>query len=117
MKFNNNILLHNPRCRKSREAIEFLKFHNLDFEILLYMKDGLEITQIKEIIDKLSLNPIDLVRNQEKLWKEKYKSTKLSDNEIIELLHKFPNLIKRPIFISKNKAVIAIPPEQINKII
>ena len=45
MKFNHNILLHNPRCKKSREAIEFLKFHNLDFEILLYMKDGLEITQ------------------------------------------------------------------------
>jgi len=112
-----NKLLHNPRCRKSREAIEFLKFHNLDFEVILYMKDRFEINKIKEIIDKLSVNPIDLVRNQEKLWKEKYKSTKLSNNEIIDLLHNFPNLIKRPIFISKRKAVIAIPPEEINKIL
>ena len=117
MKFNHNVLLHNPRCKKSREAIEFLKFHNLDFEILLYMKDGLEITQINEIVFKLNVNPIDLVRTREKIWKENYKAEKFSNNEIIGLLHKFPNLIKRPIFISKNKAIIAIPPEKINKII
>ena len=117
MKFNHNILLHNPRCKKSREAIEFLKFHNLDFEILLYMKDGLEITQINEIVFKLNVNPIDLVRTREKIWEENYKSEKSSNNEIIGLLHKFPNLIKRSIFISKNKAIIAIPPEKINKII
>ncbi|MDC0378226.1 MAG: ArsC/Spx/MgsR family protein [Flavobacteriaceae bacterium] len=117
MKFNHNIFLHNPRCRKSREAMEFLKFHNLNFETLLYMKDGLEINQLKEIIDKLNVNPIDLVRRQEKIWKENYKSKKLSDNEIIDLLHKYSNLIKRPIFISNNKAIIAIPSEEINKII
>ena len=114
---DNYKLVHNPRCRKSREAIEFLKFNNLNFELILYMKIGLEINQIKEIIDKLSVNPIDLVRTQEKIWKENYKSKKLSNNEIIDLLHEFPNLIKRPIFISKNKAVVAIFPEQINKII
>ena len=78
-------LLHNPRCRKSREAIEFLKFHNIDFEAIIYMNDGLEINQIKEIIDKLMLNPIDLVRTQEKIWKENYKHKKLSNNEIIDL--------------------------------
>ena len=67
-----NKLLHNPRCRKSREAIEFLKSHNLVFETLLYMKNGLEINQLKEIIDKLSVNPIDLVRNQEKKTRDRY---------------------------------------------
>jgi len=36
------------------------------------MKDGLEINQLKEIIDKLNVNPIDLVRRQEKIWKENY---------------------------------------------
>lgn len=81
------------------------------------MKDGLEINQLKEIIDKLNVNPIDLVRRQEKIWKENYNSKKLSDNEIIDLLHKYSNLIKRPIFISNDKATIAIPPEEINKII
>ena len=110
-------LLHNPRCKKSREAFKFLKSNNIDFEAILYMNDGLEINQIKDIMDKLSVNPIDLVRTQEKIWKENYKSKKLSNNEIIDLLHKYSNLIKRPIFISNDKATIAIPPEEINKII
>ena len=110
-------LLHNPRCKKSREAFKFLKSNNIDFEAILYINDGLEINQIKDIMDKLSVNPIDLVRTQEKIWKENYKSKKLSNNEIIDLLHKYSNLIKRPIFISNNKATIAIPPEEMNKII
>ena len=110
-------LLHNPRCRKSREAMEFLKFHNLNFETLLYMKDGLEINQLKEIIDKLNVNPIDLVRRQEKIWKENYKSKNLTNKEIINLLNKHSNLIKRPIFISNNKAILAIPPSEIFKIL
>ena len=46
-----------------------------------------------------------------------YKSKKLSNNEITDLLHEFSKLIKRPIFISKTKAIIAIPAEEINKII
>ena len=106
-----------PDVKNLEKLLNFKKFNNLNFELILYMKIGLEINQIKEIIDKLSVNPIDLVRTQEKIWKENYKSKKLSNNEIIDLLHEFPNLIKRPIFISKNKAVVAIPPEQINKII
>tara|TARA_B110000285_G_scaffold206291_1_gene244733 strand:- start:2524 stop:2862 length:339 start_codon:yes stop_codon:yes gene_type:complete len=106
-----------PDVKNLEKLLNFKKFNNLNFELILYMKIGLEISQIKEIIDKLSVNPIDLVRTQEKIWKENYKSKKLSNNEIIDLLHEFPNLIKRPIFISKNKAVVAIPPEQINKII
>ncbi|MDA9827682.1 arsenate reductase [Flavobacteriaceae bacterium] len=110
-------LLHNPRCKKSREAFKFLKSNNIDFEAILYMSDGLEINQIKDIMDKLSVNPIDLVRTQEKIWKENYKSKKLSNNEITDLLHEFSKLIKRPIFISKTKAIIAIPAEEINKII
>ena len=97
--------------------MEFLKFKNLNFEILLYIKDGLETNQLKEIIDKLDVNPIDLVRKQEKIWKENYKSKNLTNKEIINLLNKHSNLIKRPIFISNNKAILAIPPSEIFKIL
>ena len=107
-----------PRLGSDEKAINgFLKSNNIDFEAILYMNDGLEINQIKDIMDKLSVNPIDLVRTQEKIWKENYKSKKLSNNEITDLLHEFSKLIKRPIFISKTKAIIAIPAEEINKII
>ena len=80
---NKTILLHNPRCRKSREAMDFLTLKKIDFEISLYIKTGLKKSFIKELLEKLSIKPIDLVRNQEKIWKENYKSKKLNNNEII----------------------------------
>ena len=114
---NKTILLHNPRCRKSREAMDFLTLKKIDFEISLYIKTGLKKSFIKKLLEKLSIKPIDLVRNQEKIWKENYKSKKLSNDEIIFILHKHPNLIKRPIVIKNNKAIIAIPPSEIIKIL
>ena len=63
------MLLHNPRCRKSREAIELLNKKKIDFEILLYMKDGLDKFTIEKIIQKLKINPLELVRTQEKFGK------------------------------------------------
>ena len=113
---NKTILLHNPRCRKSREAINFLTHKKIDFEMFFYIIKGLKKSFIKELLEKLSMKPIDLVRNQETIWKEDYKSKKLSNDEIIFILHKYPNLIKRPIVIINNKAIIAIPPSEIIKI-
>lgn len=112
-----NVLLHNPRCRKSREAIELLNSNNIDFEVLFYIKNGVDISFIKKLLKILSIDPIDLVRTQEKIWKENYKSKNLTNKKIINLLNKHSNLIKRPIFISNNKAILAIPPSEIFKIL
>ena len=113
----NTFLVHNPRCRKSREALNYLKELNVDFEIVLYMKEGLEPNLLESIINRVGINPKDMIRTQEKIWKENYKSKKLSNDEIIFILHEHPNLIKRPIVIKNNKAIIAIPPSEIIKIL
>ena len=110
------MLLHNPRCRKSREAIELLNKKKIDFEILLYMKDGLDKFTIEKIIQKLKINPLELVRTQEKIWKVNYKSITLNKDDVLDILVEYPNLIKRPIFITKTEAIIAIPADEILKI-
>ena len=62
----NTFLVHNPRCRKSREALNYLKELNVDFEIVLYMKKGLELNLLESIIIKIGIDPKDMVRTQEK---------------------------------------------------
>ena len=52
-----NVLLHNPRCRKSREAIELLNSNNIDFEVLFYIKNGVDISFIKKLLKILSIDP------------------------------------------------------------
>ena len=110
-------LLHNPRCRKSREGLEFLKSKNIEFKTVLYLADKLDKREIKEIIDKSEINPIHFIRKQEKIWKELFKNKSLSKNQIIQAIFEHPKLMQRPIFISQNKVIIANPPEEALKIL
>jgi arsenate reductase len=117
MKKNKYIIIHNPRCRKSREALNALEEAGVNPDIRLYLLDQLSASELSIIIDKLGLKPEQIIRKSEKVYKENFKGKKLSDKELIEVMVKFPKLIQRPIIIKGNYAVIARSPEAISKII
>ena len=110
-------ILHNPRCRKSREALNFLKSIKIEFETIFYLKDSLKENEIRKIIDNSNLKIEDFIRKQETLWKYCLKNKILSKNEIINILVNNPILIQRPIFFSSLKSVIAIPPEKVYEVV
>ena len=110
-------LLHNPRCKKSREGLEFLKSKRIEFDTILYLKNKLSKREIEILIDKSGLKPINLIRKQEKIWKELFEPKLLSKNEIIQAIFDYPKLMQRPFFISKTKAILANPPEECLKIL
>ena len=113
-------ILHNTRCRKSREALKFLLDKKIDFKIREYLKNPPDIKELNFIIKVLNIKPIHLVRKNEDIWKSNYKqkylSNKFNDKDLIYILCKNPKLIERPIVIFKNKAVIARPYEKINEL-
>ena len=103
------IIYHNPHCSKSRECLAFLKEEDEQpIEIIDYLKNPPSVAQIKELLHKLGIPPIDLVRKKEAIWKE-VGSDSLTDTQITELLHQYPKLIERPILIQGDKAIIARP--------
>ncbi len=110
-------IYHNPRCRKSREGLKILEESNQKFEVVEYLKSPPSINELKNIIDLLSITPIELIRKNEAIWKEKYKNKPFTDSEIIDLMIENPKLIERPIIFTKHKAVIGRPPEKIHDII
>ena len=110
-------IYHNPRCSKSRMGVSFLKENNKEFEIIKYLNDLLSIDELSEIIKTLDIKPIELVRKNEKIWKENYKGKELSDQQIIEAMVENPKLIERPIVINNSKGVIGRPTENIASII
>lgn len=110
-------LYHNPRCSKSRQGLAVLQNANIDFEIIEYVKNPLSEKEIKDILKKLKIDPIELVRKNEAIWKEKYKGHKLNDNQIIKAMAEHPKLIERPIFINGEFAVIGRPVDNITSII
>ena len=110
-------IYHNSRCRKSREALDLLKSNKLDFEVIEYLKEKLTKNQLQDLINKLGLKPLELVRKNEAIWKENFKDKVLTNNEIIEILSENPTLIERPIIELDNKAVIGRPLENVFNLI
>lgn len=110
-------IYHNNRCSKSRCGVEILENSGKEFEIVKYLENVPSETELKEIISLLNISPIQLVRKNEKIWKEEFKGKDLSDAAIITAMVKNPKLIERPIVINGNKAVIGRPPESILEII
>lgn len=110
-------IYHNSRCGKSRECLAFLENSGQKYEIIKYLEDIPTFDELKEIIKKLGIKPIDLVRKKEKIWIENFKDKSLSDDEVIVAMISNPILIERPIVIKGDKAVIARPLEKVNSII
>jgi len=110
-------IYHNPRCRKSREGIKYLESKKINFEVIDYIKNNLSTEQIKNILKKLHLKPIELVRKNEVIWKEKYKGKDFTDDQLIKILSNEPKLIERPIIVSEKLAVIGRPAENIDKLL
>ncbi|RRJ93495.1 arsenate reductase (glutaredoxin) [Flavobacterium macacae] len=110
-------IFHNPRCGKSREGLQLLENSGKDFEVVNYLKDVPIEEELKSIINKLKIKPIDLVRQKEKIWIENFKSKVLSDDEIVRAMVQNPILIERPIVINGDKAALGRPPENIKEIL
>lgn len=106
-------IYHNPRCGKSREGLSLVEKSGKEFEVVKYLNEVPSLEELKSIIHKLGIKPIDLVRQKEEIWVSQFKGKKLSDNEILTAMIENPILIERPIVINGNKAVIGRPPEKI----
>jgi len=110
-------IYHNPRCSKSRQGLAILEASGKSFETIKYLENNLTSVELQDIIIKLGIKPIDLIRKNEAIWKSEYKGKSLTDNEIIAAMVNHPKLIERPIVINDDKAVVGRPPEAIKDII
>ena len=108
---------HNPRCTKSRQAVQYLEEKNEQFEVVKYLDEQLDEKQLAKLVDQLGIAPIELVRTNEADWKDNFKGKELSDKEIISAMVKYPKLIQRPILVKGGKAVVARPTEKIEELL
>ncbi|MDT0647750.1 arsenate reductase (glutaredoxin) [Zunongwangia sp. F260] len=110
-------IYHNTRCKKSREGLEIVKESGKDYRIREYLKVPLTEEELSALIEKMNISPIQLVRKNEKLWKENYKEKDLSDKELISVMVKHPKLIERPVVENDRKAVIGRPASDIKEVL
>jgi arsenate reductase (glutaredoxin) len=109
-------IFHNPRCKHSRAGLDYLKSKTDSFEVREYLKEPITTDELKEILLKTNLDPLAIVRPQEDYFKKFLKGKNFTNDEWIRIIKENPKLLQRPIVVGKLKAVLANPPEEIDKL-
>ena len=107
-------LYHNPRCSKSRGALELLHQRGLQPAIVAYLESPPDAAQLRELLALLDLPARALLRSGE----DEYRTlglddTSLDESALIAAMLAHPRLIERPIFVHRGRAVIGRPPERV----
>ena len=107
-----------PTCTKCRAVLRMLKDRGVDFEAINYYEVPLAESDLRELLRKMTLGPRDLLRKDEPLaWRLDIGKRNYSDEELIGLMVKHPDLIQRPIVVSGDKAVLGRPADNLERLL
>jgi arsenate reductase len=95
-----------------------LRESGVSFEKINYYLEPLTKKKLAELIGKMKIKPRDLLRTSEPIYRELSLSAgKFTDDEIISLMVKYPDLIQRPIVERGSRAVLGRPIENVKKLL
>ncbi|HQR02798.1 MAG: arsenate reductase (glutaredoxin) [Proteobacteria bacterium] len=116
---NTTVLYHNPRCSKSRGALEILREKGIRPEVVAYLETPPDAAQLGKLLALLGLDdPRALMRKGEPEYEALgLADAALSKDQLIAAMVAHPRLIERPVFVHKGRAVIGRPPERVLEIL
>lgn len=107
------LLLHNPRCSKSRATRELLEARGIAFRERLYLESPLSEDELVDLVRRLGAVATDVVRAKEAAYTEAGLSSSSSEAELFAAIATAPILMERPIVIRGSRAAIGRPPEAV----
>ena len=112
------VIYQKPTCTTCRAVYAALKESGVDFEAVNYYVDPIPKATLKELLRKMKMRPAELLRTKEPVYKTlKLAERDLTDDEIIDLMVKHPDLIQRPIVEKGSRAILARPAERLKEIL
>jgi arsenate reductase len=95
-----------------------LREAGVDFDAVDYYVDPIPKAKLKELLRKMGIPARELLRtNEEQYKKQELARRELTDDEILDLMIKYPDLIQRPIVEKGARAILARPPERLREIL
>ena len=118
MSQNNLVIYHNARCSKSRETLQIIQSHDIEPEIIDYLDEPPDPAELKRIIALLGVQARDIMRTTEPVYRDaELDDDSLSEDDIVEAICEYPELLQRPIVISGDRAIIGRPPSRVIELI
>ncbi|MGH7409761.1 MAG: ArsC/Spx/MgsR family protein, partial [Candidatus Methylomirabilis sp.] len=106
-----------PTCSTCREAIKILQASGQEYTSVNYYERPFTKPQLKALLKKVGLQAKDVLRTKEDVYKKlKLSSKNLSEDALLDLMIKHPDLIQRPIVEKGERALLARPAETIKRI-
>ncbi len=107
-----------PTCTTCRQVYGALKESGVDFNAVDYYVQPIPKAKLKELLRKMGIPASELLRKKEDIYKKLALSDKtLSEDQILDLMVKHPDLIQRPIVEKGPKAILARPAERLQEIL
>lgn len=107
-------IYHNPRCSKSRQAVDVAKEKGADFAVVKYLDEPLSRDQVVDLLAILEDDAPALVRRD-----ANFKDLGLSAadvetvDQVADVLAKHPKLMERPVLVRGGKAIIGRPTDRV----
>ncbi len=111
------LIYHNPRCSKSRQALEILRGRGVEPQIIEYLKSPPDAQTLRDLLKKLNLRARDIVRDGEEEFAKLGLSDDAGDEAWIAAIVKHPVLLQRPIVVRGGRAVVGRPPEKVKELL
>ncbi len=106
-----------PTCTTCRKVAKILQENGVDFEKVNYYIEPFSKNKLKTLLKKMGMKPSEILRKNEQAYKNlNFKKSNYSEEEILNLMIKQPDLVQRPIIEKGDKAILARPPERIKEI-
>jgi len=107
------LLLHNPRCSKSRAALALLEGRGLPVTVRRYLEEPLSRAELADLRQRLGRAPSEWIRRGESAFVEAGLDEGASESDLLELMARSPSVIERPILIRGERAAVGRPPEKL----
>ena len=112
------VVYQKPTCTTCRQVHAALEESGVDFEAVDYYVDPIPKAKLVELLRKMRMTPRELLRTKEAIYKKlKIGERELSDDQIVDLMVKHPDLIQRPIVEKGARAILARPAERLKEIL
>jgi arsenate reductase len=106
-----------PTCTTCRKVAKYLSENGVVFNKVNYYIEPFTKPKLRSLLKNMKMKPSELLRKKDNIYKElEFSDKKYTENEILDLMIRYPDLIQRPIVEIGEKAILARPPEKIHEL-
>lgn len=88
----------------------------MQFESVNYLEHPLSLDALKDLLRRAGLQPSDVIRTKEPTYRQLAAGKTLSENELLELMTRHPELLQRPLVVSGDRVVLARPLQNLSRL-